>query len=233
MNKKYNTKRSKVRKCAIHGCSLIKRSSMAQTGLSNLREGMPHPTLDALVFCGFTPKGSERWRTEEEIQLDAERHKKHFNKTASKASKKNAARRRKASESFDKLADKLLTLHASCGITAKKFKSLAKGVRKRLLDAQPDIVIKDEADRDARMDACVSQLVADASSAHEEAVAAMKAKMARLTAVREALEIPAALSDECFKAKSENKKPLTQADLNDMSSSRYELPADYKQQFDV
>ena len=117
-------KRSKSRKCSIHGCSITKRTEKAQTGLSNLREGQPHPTLEALVFCGFTNKGTERWRTEDELEADALYQKKYFIKNASKATLKKAAERKAAGVVYDKQADRLLNLYKACGITLKKFKSL-------------------------------------------------------------------------------------------------------------
>ena len=201
---------------------------MAQTELSNLREGQPHPTLEALVFCGFTDKGTERWRTEEEIEADVLYQKKYFIKNASKATLKKAAERKAAGVTYDKQADRLLNMYSACGITEKKFKSLNKNVRRRLLKAQPDIVITDVADREARMESVLADLVSNNNAAALEAKAKMEAKMASVRALRKTLESTSALSDECFRVKAEN-KPLTQDDLNQMSNSRYELPEDLTQ----
>ena len=227
--KEKNNKRSKARKCAVYGCSLVKRAAMAKLGRDDLKVGQPHPAYDQLQFAGYSSRGGEQWRTLDEI--DNEEARKASYKTDEQ--KATASERKRHSKKLDEEADELYKFYKIRGIERKKFNSLKRSIQKRLLEANADIVITSSTDRQSREEEALAEMAAQNERFHAEAVAAAKAKMERATKLYRTMDVVEIVSMEEIEAANKNRKPITQSDLNNMSNSRYELPkeclSDYAQ----
>ena len=226
--KEKNNKRSKARKCAVYGCSLVKRAAMAKLGRDDLKVGQPHPAYDQLQFAGYSSRGGEQWRTLSEID-DEEARRDSYKTDEQKAT---ALERKKHSKKLDEEADELYKFYKIRGIERKKFNSLKRSIQKRLLEANADIVITSSTDRQSREEEALAEMAAQNERFHAEAVAAAKAKMERATKLYRTMDVVEIVSMEEIEAANKNRKPLTQSDLNELSNSRYEMPeclSDYAQ----
>lgn len=219
--KKSNKKTSK---CKLHKCSLIKRSKLAQTGLSNLNKNQLHPTLEGLYFVGLLPDGRERWQTADEIADRAVYQSRYYKSNQSEKSAKIASKRAALKKQNDRQAENLLNRYGRCGMAPSVWVKLPRPIKERLKRMMPDLVWTSEADRVARQGAQMADLRDMMEQSRVDAEVAMKAKMARSKSVHAAMELVTTAS-----AVPNNKKrsPLTQAELNKLSNSRYAMPKCY------
>lgn len=215
-----NNKRSTSRKCAVYGCSLVKRAAMAKLGRDDLKVGQPHPAMDQLQFAGYSSRGGEQWKTLDE--LDNEEARKASYKTAKQ--KATASERKRHSKALDEEANELYEFYKIRGIERKKFNSLKRSIKKRLLEANADIVITSSTDRQSREEEALAEMAAQNERHHAEAVAAGKAKMERASKLYGTMKVVETVSLEEIEAEHKARKPITQSDLNEMSNSRYEMP---------
>jgi len=222
------SKRTKASKCKIHKCSLIKRAKLAQTGLSNLTKNQPHPTMDGLYFVGLLPDGRERWQTADEIADRASYQSRYFKKNQSDKSAKIAIKRAALKKQNDREADNLLNRYGRCGMAKSVWAKLERPIKERLKRVMPDIVWTSEADRVARQDAQMNDLEKLMEQARLDAEQSMKAKMERSRSLHSTMVVAESVTiDEITTNHAKPRKPLTQAELNELSNSRYEMPKCY------
>ena len=148
-----NSTKTKKRYCWVFRCSIKRRTSTAQTGLEGLKRHTPHPTMDGLFFVEYRPSGTEVWRTADEVADRAEYMAALQSSKRSKATKRNSTRRQNATRRLDRIAREMLARHQTLGMPKDVFKRLEKPVQHRLLRQMPNIVIADEDDRLARLEA--------------------------------------------------------------------------------
>ena len=180
--------------------------------------------MDGLYFVGLLPDGRERWQTADEIADRASYQSRYFKKNQSDKSAKIAIKRAALKKQNDREADNLLNRYGRCGMAKSVWAKLERPIKERLKRVMPDIVWTSEADRVARQDAQMADLRDMMEQSRVDAEAAMKAKMERSKSVHAAMEMVTTAS-----AVTNNKKraPLTQAELNELSNSRYEMPKCY------
>lgn len=226
--KKTNNKRPKPAKCSIHKCSLIKRSKIAQTGLSNLVKNQPHPTLEGLYFVCVTSDGRERWQTADEIADRASYQSRYFKKNQSEKSAKVASQRAALKKQNDREADSLILRYGKRGMAKSVWVELSRPVKERLKRMMPNIVWVDEADRHSRRDAEMDYLNELMEQARLDAEQSMKEKMARSRSLHSTMVVAESVTvEEIATNHAKPRKSLTQADLNELSNSRYEMPKCY------
>lgn len=223
--------KTKPSKCAIYKCSLIKRSKLAQTGLSDLVSNQPHPTMDALFFCGYAPNGRERWQTADEIADRITYQSEYFKSNQSEQSAKLASKRAEQRKQNDRQADDLITKYGKSGMAKSVLVKLERPIKARLKRMMPNIVWVDEDDRAARHDAKMNELNTMMEMARLDAERAMKEKMEHSLSIHSTISIAESVTIEEIEAehKQKKRKPLTQAELNELSNSRYSLPACYSE----
>ena len=229
--KENKTKKTKPSKCAIYKCSLIKRSKLSQTGLSNLVSNQAHPTMDALFFCGYAPNGRELWKTADEIADRITYQSEYFKSNQSEQSAKLASKRSEQRKRNDRQADDLITRYGKSGMAKSVWVQLERPIKARLKRMMPNIVWVDEDDRAARHDAQMNELNTIMEMAHLEAQRAMKEKMEHSSSIHSTISVAESVTIEEIETEHEQKKrkPLTQAELNELSNSRYEMPKCYSE----
>ncbi len=224
--------RSRSRKCKLFNMSLIKRNKIAQVDFEP-EAHQPHPSMDGLYYAGKTRTGAQSWKTADELAAVTEYKARQFKASRDDKSIAVAENRHEVSRGYDREADDLLNRHRSLGMSKAVFARLARPVKRRLKAVMPNIVWSSEADRQGRMEAALDALEAQRKFSHDSWQLEMEAKMAsskekaRLTF--EALSKVEGVYAEARENSAESRKPLTQHDLNEMSNSRYEVPACYSE----
>lgn len=197
---------------------------MSQTNLDGLVINQPHPTMHSLYFAGVTKTGSEKWRTADELADDANYHSRYRRKYQSEESLKVAAKRKATSKAYDREAENVLTRYSDLGMERSVFAKLDRPVKERVKRACPNIIITSAHDREQRRGARMAGLTSFTKQVHAEAVASMAAKMERAKHIHKTLDIVENVTLEDIEAETSERKTLTQADLNELSNSRYEMP---------
>ena len=223
------TNKIKPSKCAIHKCSLIKRSKLSQTGLSDLVTNQPHPTMDGLYFVGLSPNGRERWQTADEIADRTIYQSKYYKSNQSEQSAKLAAKRAEQRKQNDRQANDLITKYGKSGMAKCVWVKLDRPIKARLQRMMPNIVWVDEADRAARHDSQMTDLNNMMEMARLDAERAMKEKMEHSRSIHSTISVAESVTIEEIETEHERqkRKPLAQDELNALSNSRYEMPKCY------
>jgi hypothetical protein len=105
---------------------------------------------------------------------------------------------------------------------------LERPIKERLKRVMPDIVWTSEADRVARQDAQMNDLEKLMEKSRDNAEVSMKAKMERSRSLHSTMVVAESVTiEEIATNHAKLRKPLTQAELNELSNSRYEMPKCY------